>query len=208
MDDGRNIPDSNPPIAPAPVGERRKIEDTDKYFNSLFGALPVYVMPGEVRCSDSDEEMFVSMLGSGVAVTFFDKDLKIGAACYTLLPDHVIEAFPYYCDAEEKVLDETCKPIFNCINELKKLGVGKNRLRIRLFGGTTLPGDAQDRGTKNFIFVREYLARKGLPVMNEDLGGPYLRRLHFFPSSGRAVRRMLRRQEDYALLRGIESEAK
>jgi len=45
--------------------------------------------------------------------------------------------------------------------------------------------------------VREYLTRKGLSIMNEDLGGHYVRRVHFFPTTGRSVRWMLRRDHDY-----------
>lgn len=193
-----------PSAAKSEKTERRLILDSDQYFNAQYKALPVQFDPGDVRCSDSDKEMFVAFLGTGVAVTLFERDLRIGAACYTLLPAEVVRDFPDYKDAREKVLDKVCAPVLGAINEMKKRGAGKNRIITRLFGGTALPGDTLDAGTKNYILVREYLHRKGLKIINEDLGGPFLRRLYFFPESGRAMRCMLRRAEDFERIAEIE----
>lgn len=177
--------------------ERRTHIDCDSYFNTQFGAKPVYIKPGEHGSGDSMEEMIVATIGSGVAVSIYDKDLHVGGLAYVLMPENMVKAFPHFDACSEKIVQEVTKPIDDLLGALKRLGAGKNRIRIRLIGGTSLPGDEMDQGTKNYIFVKEYLARKGLSIMSEDMAGPYVRRVHFFPTSGRSVRRTLRRKEDY-----------
>lgn len=178
-------------------GERRKSSNTDAYFNAQFGAEPLYIEPGEFDNSASPEEMIVATIGSGVGVSIYDKGLHVGGLAYVLMPDDMIKTFPHFDSCDPQLIRAVTKPIENCIGAMKRAGAGKNRIRIRLTGGTTLPGDELDRGTKNYIFVKEYLTRKGLVIMSEDLAGPYIRRVHFFPATGRSVRRTLRRMSDY-----------
>jgi chemotaxis protein CheD len=90
---------------------------------------------------------------------------------------------------------------------MKKRGAGKHRIQMRLIGGGRIPGDSpEDAGTKNYIFVREYVSRKGLSILNEDLGGIYVRRVHFFPTTGRAVRMVLRRDGDFTAIEALEKK--
>ncbi len=185
--------------------ERRKQESHVSYFDSRFDSKPLGVNPGEVVCSDSKDDILAVTLGSGVAMAVYDLAAGLGALSYVLIPQDVIRAFPHFRKADAGVLERACAPLHQCLAEMKKGGAGKERIRIRLFGGTTLPGDEEDAGTKNYIFVKEYLTRKGLPVMSEDLSGPYMRRLYFFPVSGRAVRCMLRRQDDYETVHKMET---
>lgn len=178
--------------------ERRLAQSHDEYFNAQFDAVPTYVEPGQYTCGQNLEEMLVATIGSGIAVTIHDKDLHIGGLAYLLIPDCVLEKFPNITDMDDALIKEAFKPLDDCIHEMKRMGAGKARIRIRVMGGTTYNDDTMDRGTKNYVFVKEYLTKKGLIVMSEDLAGPYIRRIHFFPASGRAVRRVLRRQSDYA----------
>ncbi len=186
--------------------ERRSNNDHDTYFNSQFAAKPYYIEPGQSLCGNSVGEMVVATLGSGVAVTVHDRELGIGGMAYILIPDSIIETFPHFDRLDPAVINKICWPIEECIRDMKTLGAGKGRIRIRLIGGASMPDDILDRGTKNYLFVKNYLVKKGLSIMSEDLAGPYIRRVHFFPSSGRAVRRILRRQSDFAHMRLDEKE--
>ncbi len=89
---------------------------------------------------------------------------------------------------------------------MKKRGAGKNRIKIRLYGGVIRDDDPDDRGLKNTVFVQEYLFRKGLQVFNADIGGPLIRRVHFFPTTGRAVRRLLKRKSDFLQIDAQEAD--
>ncbi len=178
--------------------ERRSIADHEEFFNSAFEEKPVHLKPGETVFSDSDQEMIVASVGSGVILSIYDEVLHFGAAGYVLLSDELLAAFPHFDRADPKLLDKAFQPIVDCIGHLKRHGAAKNRVRVRLIGGSQVPGYDDDRGTKNYIFAREYITRKGLSLMNEDMGGSHVRRIHFFPTSGKLVRRILRRNDDIA----------
>ena len=166
------------------VDERRQNADHDAYFNAQFDAQAVYVDPGTVNCCDHSGEMLVATVGSGVLLTIYDHELKIGSMGYVILPDAVLECFPFLDKADQTLVRKAFEPIEGCVVEMKKRGAGKNRIRIRLFGGV-IRGEENhekdhDRGLKNTVFVQEYLFRKGLQVLNADIGGPFIRRVHFF----------------------------
>jgi chemotaxis protein CheD len=151
--------------------------------------------------------MFVATVGSGVIATMYDTELKIGAMCYILIPQELLQSFPHFEKVDSKLSSLAIKPLDNCIAEMKKRGAGKHRIQMRLIGGSKIPDvPGVDTGTKNYIFVREYISRKGLSILNEDLGGKYVRRVHFFPTTGRAVRMVLRRAADFAAIATIEKK--
>ena len=134
--------------------ERRKYQDYDAYFNAQFGAKPIYIRPGEHESGDNMGEMIVATIGSGVGVSIYDKDLHIGGLAYVLMPEEMMRSFPHFKDCDPEMIKAVTKPIDECLGALKRLGAGKNRIRIRLVGGTSLPDDPLDQGTKNYIFVR------------------------------------------------------
>lgn len=197
--------DQHPPTD-GPFTERRKTSDHDAYFNAQFDAEPVYVEPGTVSCAESDGEMLVSTVGSGVLLTIHDEELKVATMAYIILPNAVLEAFPFLDQADQSLVAKAFEPIDDCIGEMKRRGAGKNRIRIRMFGGVIRESSSDDQGLKNTVFVQEYLFRKGLRVYNADIGGPFIRRVHFFPGSGRVVRRLLKRESDLADIQALESQ--
>jgi len=185
--------------------ERRAVNDHDVYFNSQFEAEPVYIGPGQVACSVNEDEMLVATVGAGVVVSIYDHELKMGALAYVVLPDVMLDCFPFLDTADRVVVDKAFEPIETCVGEMKRHGAGKTRIKIRLYGGLIGENDPDDRGLKNTVFVQEYLFRKGLQVYNADIGGPFIRRVHFFPSTGRAVRRVLKRQKDFEDMYDLEA---
>lgn len=184
--------------------ERRRIVDHDAYFNAQFDARPVVVEPQQVLCSAGDEEMLVALVGSGVIVAACDPDLKVGALGYVLLSTEILSIFPFFDRADPDVLAKAIRPVESLIAELKRCGAGKSRLKIRLAGGAALAGRQDDTGIKNAVFVREYLTRKGLPVFFDDTGGAHVRRIHYFPTTGRTVSRVLQREEDNQRMQELE----
>ncbi|MEZ5918657.1 MAG: hypothetical protein R3D66_01625 [Alphaproteobacteria bacterium] len=185
--------------------ERRVVRDHDTYFNAQFDASPVDLRPHQVACSDNPDDMIVASVGSGIFVSIYEPELKTGAACFLLLPRVLLDIFPHFDKADPESVRAALSPLENCIGEMKRRGAGKGRIRVRLTGGAAMPGDHEDRGTKNYIFAREYITRKGLPVLNEDIGGSCVRRIHFFPASGKVVRRMLHRAEDFSEVSALEN---
>jgi chemotaxis protein CheD len=186
--------------------ERRAVADSDQFFNDEFQAKPLYLEPGQTIWSEDSSTMVVATVGSGVLLSVWDENLKMGVLGYLLLADKLLEQFPNFENADGKLLSRALEPIEESIGRMKRQGAGKSRIRMRLIGGANLPYDGRDAGTKNYVFAREFITRKKLSILNEDLGGPYIRRVHFFPSTGRCVRRMLRREADLQMIRDVESE--
>ncbi len=187
------------------MNEERRSENSEEYFNTQFEAAPLYIEPGGTGCSDQTDEMLVATVGSGVLLTCFDQELNLGLMSYIILPDAVLETFPYIDKADPEIVKKAFQPLEDAIGEMKSRGAGKNRIRVRLFGGLIRGDDDSDRGLKNTVFVQEYLFRKGLQVFNADIGGPFIRRVHFFPTTGRAVRRLLKREDDFRATEQVEA---
>jgi chemotaxis protein CheD len=186
--------------------ERRKMSPSDSAFNDQFSQKRIYVNPGETLWLKGEEEMLVTTVGSGVVLSIYEEKLKFGVLSHFVLTPPMIDLFPNFRQAESACMDEVCAPIEKAVQEIKKYGAGKKRIRVRLFGGAELPGRDPDEGLKNYVFIKEYLSRKGLSVMSEDIGGTYLRRVHFFPHNGNANRFILRRKEDVQRITKEQSE--
>ena len=188
--------------------ERRAVSDHDAYFNaaSLPGADVLRLEPGEVLFGDDANQMIVASVGAGVLVSVYDVDMHFGACGYILMPDDVLAGFPNLDQVDPALLRKAFEPLEECIGVMKRNGASKGRIRMRLHGGAQIQTDPMDKGTKNYVFVREYLTRKGLLVMNEDLGGRYVRRIHFFPATGRSVRWVLRRDGDFEDILALETQ--
>lgn len=114
--------------------DRRSVTNFDAYFNGQFKAVPRPLGPGEVLCSASENDMFVSSVLNGVLVSMHDTELRVGAMTYVLIPPPLLAVFPYFEKAEQKWVDEAMKPIVDCIGEMKRKGAGKNRIQTRLMG--------------------------------------------------------------------------
>jgi chemotaxis protein CheD len=186
--------------------ERRQVEDPELFFQEEFAQHAVHLNPGDVCFSEDSEEMIVAMLGSGVFVSIYDVDLHIGAVAYVLLSEDIWAAFPQFDAVDPVVMGAAFAPIEDCLNEMKKHGAGKNRIRVCLVGGADVPDDEHDSGTKNYVFVREALKRKKLSIFHEDLGGEKMRRVHFFPNTGRIVKKVLRRESDVKIICAVERD--
>jgi chemotaxis protein CheD len=77
------------------------------------------------------------------------------------------------------------------INELIKAGCPRERMEVKVFGGGNVTDTRNQIGTQNAEFVLRYLQDEGLSCSARDLGGPYPRRIQYFPTTGRVVRKLL-----------------
>jgi chemotaxis protein CheD len=71
-------------------------------------------------------------------------------------------------------------------------------------GGRVLRGMSSDVGGQNVDFVRQFLRNEDIPLWSEDLGGPFPRKVYFFPHTGQVlVKRMERIHNDTILNREL-----
>ena len=183
----------------------RRLKSSDDAFNQKFDREAVVLAPGGVAFQDDKSRMLVTTIGAGIALTIYDDILRFGVMACPLLTPEVHSVFPRFDDVSPESLCKIADPIDAAINEMKKHGAGKSRIRVRLFGGANLSYEDGDKGTKNYVFVKEYLLRKGLTVMGEDIGGSKIRRIHFVPDEGAITRFVLNRESDVRDLVNAES---
>lgn len=188
-----------------PAGYERRLVPSDLVWSDEgLPATPVNVEPGGFVCSDDPDTVLVTAIGAGVAICIHDPEVGVGGMASLLLPESLLRRFPRIDRSRDPEFLEAARLVETLIGELKRHGAGKNRIRIRMFGGTSIFEDVLDGGLKNYILAKDMIASRGLSVAGEDIGGDGCRRLRFFPVSGQAIKQPLRRKEDIALLRAQE----
>ena len=128
------------------------------------------------------EKPIATLLGSCVAVCFYDPKLRIGGMNHFLLPSR----------ASANVHDEDI--VLNgdyamevLVNAMMGKGARKERIVAKAFGGGTIVTSIQMAiGQRNAEFAREWLDREGIPLLASDFGGAWSRKVIFDPESGDA----------------------
>ena len=172
-----------------------------RFFDNVAGAWMIKLFPGEYYVTGKADEVLVTVLGSCVSACIRDPRRGIGGMNHFMLAEGEVggwgstgKSTRYGNFAMEKL-----------INEFIKLGCSRDALEIKIFGGGNVTDTRNLVGTENAEFVVRYLESEGLKWVAEDLGGPYPRRIQYFPATGRVVRRLLVGSETKSVLRD-ESE--
>ena len=158
-----------------------------RIYDSANAIWMVKVFPGEFYVTRSAEEAIVTVLGSCVSACIRDPIAGVGGMNHFMLPHHksgnwgVASSSTRFGNfAMEKL-----------INELIKAGCARERMEVKVFGGGNVTDTSNAVGTDNAEFVLRYLAEEGLRCAAQDLGGLLPRRIHYYPATGRVVRKLL-----------------
>ena len=158
-----------------------------RYYDPAHGSWIVKVLPGEFYVTPKSDEVIATILGSCVSACIRDRHAGIGGMNHFMLPlahergwGDDPQSTRYGNFAMEKL-----------INELIKAGCTRDRMEIKVFGGGNVTDSNQAIGTQNAEFVLRYLQAEGLACTAQDLGGQLPRRIHYFPATGRVIRRIL-----------------
>ncbi len=173
-------------------------EHLRRYWDPVQSCMTVKVLPGEFYISNQ-QEVLTTVLGSCVSACIHDPRRRIGGMNHFMLPQPLGErdgwsstvgrAARYGSDAMEQL-----------INALLAAGSQRADLQVKVFGGGRVLAQLTDIGERNIEFVKRYIAAENLKLLASDLGDVYPRQVQFFPDSGRARVRLLRRQGDVALV--------
>ncbi len=129
----------------------------------------LYVHPGRTVASDAGKS-FTTVVGSGAAVCLFDPVRRVAGMAHFLLPE-AGSAPPAtrYGDVAMKTL----------LDELGKLG-GRS-YRATLYGGSAPPitSESGHLGDRNVAAALSYLAERGIPVLERNVGGVGARKVVF-----------------------------
>jgi len=171
-----------------------------KYLDRNFNRLAMKILPGEFYATGEDE-VIVTVLGSCVAACLMDPIAMVGGMNHFMLParqgqrdNDVFFAARYGAAAMEYL-----------INDLLHLGAQRDRLVAKAFGGgKVMKGMTTDIGGQNVDFVREFLRNEDIPIWSEDMGGPFPRKVYFFPHTGQVlVKRMETTHNDTVINREL-----
>ena len=168
-----------------------------RFYDQVQGTWVVKVLPGEFYVTPKSDEVLVTVLGSCVSACIRDQYAGLGGMNHFMLPlGHADgwgddpQSTRYGNFAMEKL-----------INELMKAGCSRSSLEIKVFGGGNVTESSNAIGTENSEFILRYLEAEGLRYLAQDLGGQLPRRIHYYPATGKVVRRLLGTSESFAVAR-------
>lgn len=143
----------------------------------------IFVPMGDRRVAKDEGTLSITGLGSCVAIVLYDQETRVGGLAHVLLPD------PSFSQRERCWLFAT-EAIPALLDELEEAGAERSRLTARLVGGAAMfqelsPQERPNIGGRNISAAREILARVGIPIVAEDVGGEFGRSIDFDLSNGR-----------------------
>lgn len=128
------------------------------------------------------DRAIATLLGSCVAVCFYDPKLKLAGMNHFLLPSR----------ASSKAQDEDI--VLNgdyamevLLNAMYGKGAQRGRLVAKAFGGGNIVNSIQMAiGARNSEFAKEWLSRESIPLVASDFGGAWSRKVIIDPVTGDA----------------------
>jgi chemotaxis protein CheD len=141
---------------------------------------------GEAKTAGAGTVLYTLGLGSCVAIVLFDGESRIGGLAHALLPEpragrkHLPPA--RYASTAVPALLEL----------MEAAGASRRRIRARLAGGASmfdaiLTEGGRQLGMRNVDAARSALARAGIPVDREDVGGTHGRSVYVHIDDGRMI---------------------
>ncbi|WP_374712804.1 chemotaxis protein CheD [Symbiobacterium terraclitae] len=143
---------------------------------------------GELKVASDPSRVLVCYgLGSCVGLALYDAVARIGAMVHVVLPD---SSMARGRDAPPGKYADT--GVEAALAAIVKAGASRSRLTARAAGGArmlSLAGSNPklDIGARNAEAVRAALARHGITLVAEDMGGTYGRTLHLYVATGRLL---------------------
>jgi chemotaxis protein CheD len=136
----------------------------------------------DMKIAEGDTELVTYALGSCVGITFYDPALKLGALLHILLPERI-------GDTDSNVMKYADSGIHATMRQLEMLGFSKSRAIVKIAGGAKMfnyseSGSLPKIGDRNVESVKKTLAREGLHIAAEDVGGTIARTMMLDVSDG------------------------
>lgn len=176
-------------------------ERINRYWDMVHEMPAAKILPGEYYVTTGNE-LVTTVLGSCVSACIRDRVFGVGGMNHFMLPlsadgqgwsgagDLVSTATRYGNYAMEHM-----------INDILKHGGHKKHLEAKIFGGGRMMQSLSDIGARNIDFVREYLDTEGIPLVSENVGDIYPRKIIYIPSSGRALMKRIKHLHNDTIIR-------
>jgi chemotaxis protein CheD len=164
----------------------------NRYWDNTNGMPASKILPGEYFVSREDE-LITTVLGSCISVCVRDPVARVGGMNHFMLP----KVGGYSGDHETRLLSEAGRygnvAMERLINCILKNGGSRFNLEFKIFGGARVLDIDIDVGNRNIMFITEYLQRENFLVEAHDLGGPYPRKINYFPRTGQVLVKKIKR---------------
>ncbi len=159
-------------------------ESINRYWDRQHEMPAAKILPGEYYVTDK-EEIVTTVLGSCVSACVRDRVFGIGGMNHFMLPVSEGGVWGGATDVASTATRYGNFAMEHMINDILKHGGHRKNLELKLFGGGQIINAMTDIGKRNIEFVLDYVATEGLAVSGQDMGGPYPRKIIYFPASGR-----------------------
>lgn len=143
-----------------------------------------FVLAGERRVGKGKTVLSVLGLGSCIVVVLYDRQARIGGLVHILLPD------PIHSQHRQVPWRFATTAIPALLAELEQAGADRRWITARIVGGAGMlrelvPPDGIRIGERNVVAARSALARHGIDIVAEEVGGSGGRSLRFYLEDGR-----------------------
>jgi chemotaxis protein CheD len=148
---------------------------------NVDGFRRMHVIQGEWKVSNDPTVVLSTVLCSCVAACLRDPVAGVGGMNHFLLPGSV--------DALAQGGDVSRYGVHLMellINGLLKQGARRDRLEAKIFGGAKTIASFSNVGQQNADFATRFLRDEGIQIVSSSTGGDAVRKLEFWPVSGRA----------------------
>lgn len=157
------------------------------HFDRERQALAIRVDQADFYVSSQPNEYLSTVLGSCIAVCIRDPEVQCGGMSHFALPENA--------GAEEALpglqLRYGAYAIERLINALASRGAMRKRMEVKVFGGANVIACETPIGFRNAEFVERYFAREQIPIVASHLRGHSGRKVLYFPTTGKAMVRLL-----------------
>jgi chemotaxis protein CheD len=147
--------------------------------------LPViYLKAGEMHYADKPS-LVITVLGSCLSVTMHDRKAGIGGICHGLLPG---------CGQGFRFVDCSIRQMLRLF---EKAGSRRRDIEVKCFGGADMFTRTIEKkgivsvGRQNIRTAEETLAREGIRIVKQDVGGLGGRKVFFYTHTGEVLLKRL-----------------
>ena len=159
-------------------------EHINRYWDRTHQLPAAKILPGEYYVT-SGNEVITTVLGSCISACIRDRVFGIGGMNHFMLPASDNGEW-----GERDAITNTANRYGNyamehMINDILKHGGHRRNLEVKIFGGGRIIQGGTAVGSGNIDFVHHYLEMEGLPLVSEDVGDVYPRKVLYFPATGR-----------------------
>ncbi|MEJ2214164.1 MAG: chemoreceptor glutamine deamidase CheD [Gammaproteobacteria bacterium] len=174
-------------------------ENINRYWDKQHDIQAAKILPGEYYVTNYNE-LVTTVLGSCVSACIRDKVFGIGGMNHFMLPLSEGKGWGGASDFTSTATRFGNYAMEHMINDILKHGGHKKQLEAKIFGGGRMMDAQTDIGRTNIDFVCSYLKTEGIPVLAQDVGDIYPRKVIYFPKSGKVRVKKLKTMHNSTVL--------